>query len=38
MPQAEGCCVYAKLPKFMQNMHGIIQYMFDCWADPVFHL
>ena len=19
-------------------MHGIIQYMFDCWADPVVYL
>ena len=23
----------------MQHMHGgIIQYTFDCWADPVVHL
>ena len=21
----------------MQNMHGNIPYMFDCWADPVAH-
>ena len=24
--------------KIMQPIHGIIPYMFDCWADPVFHL
>ena len=32
------CCVYVKPTKIMQPMHGIILYMFDCWADPVVHL
>ena len=22
----------------MQQMHGIIPQLFDCWADPVAHL
>ena len=35
---AESCCVYVKLPKIMQHMHGIIPYMFDCWADPVVRI
>ena len=24
--------------KIMQLIHGNFPYMFDCWADPVFHL
>ena len=32
------CCVYVKTEKFMQHMHGMILYLFDCWADPVVHL
>ena len=36
--QAESCCVYVKCKKFMQHMHGIIQWLFDCWADPVVYL
>ena len=34
--QEESCCVYAKLPKIMQHMHGVIPYMFDCWAIQFF--
>ena len=36
--KAESCCVYVNPPKIMQHMHGIIPYMFDCWADLVVHL
>ena len=35
---AKSCCVYVKLPKIVQYMHGIIPYLFDSWADPVVHL
>ena len=35
--QVVSCCVCQKPPKVMQNMHGNIPYMFDCWADPVAH-
>ena len=42
---AEGCtgpsrkllCL-CQTAKIMQRMCGIIQHMFDCWADPVVHL
>ena len=27
-----------KTQKIMQQMHGIIPQLFDCWADPVAHL
>ena len=36
--QAESCCVYVKLEKCMQHIHGIISKLFDCWADPYAHL
>ena len=36
--KAESCCVSVNPPKIMQHMHGIIPYMFDCWADLVVHL
>ena len=35
LAQAESCRVYVKPPKIMQNMHGIIPFMFDCWANPI---
>ena len=39
MAQAVSCCANVKpTQKIMQQMHGIIQYMFDCWADPVVYL
>ena len=34
----ESCCVYDKAQKVVQQMHGIIPYLLDCWADPVVHL
>ena len=33
-PSVVSCCVYDKPQKFLQQMHGNIQYMFDYWADP----
>ena len=36
--QAKSCCVCVKPKKIMQQMHGIIPQLFDCWADPVAHL
>ena len=38
LAQAKSCFVYVKPEKFMLHMHDIIQYLFDCWADPVAHL
>ena len=38
LAQAESCCVYVIPQKIMQHMHGIIQKLFDCWANPVAHL
>ena len=38
LAQVENCCVTDKPQKIMKHMHGIIQYMFDCWADPDVHL
>ena len=35
--QAESCCVYVKHQKITQHMHGIIPYLFDCWADSLVH-
>ena len=36
--QVVNCCVYDKTLKVVQHMHGNIQHIFDCWADPVVHL
>ena len=36
--QAVSCCVHVNPSKIMLHMHDIIPYIFDCWADPVFHL
>ena len=36
--QVESGCVYVKPKKIMQQMHGLIPQLFDCWADPVAHL
>ena len=36
--QAKSCCVCVKPKKIMQQMHGIILKLFDCWADPFAHL
>ena len=33
-----SCCVNGKPLKSMQHMHGNIPLMFDCWADPIFHM
>ena len=36
--QAENCYVYVNPQKIMQQMHDIIPFMFDYWANPVAHL
>ena len=36
--QVKRCCVYDQPKNIMQQMHGNISYMLDCWANPVFHL
>ena len=33
-----SCCVNDKSKQNKQHKHGIIPYIFDCWADPVVHL
>ena len=38
LAQVESCCVYVKAQKITEHMHGIIPFMFYCWADPVVHL
>ena len=38
LAQAETYCVCIEPQKIMQYMHGIIQNMFDCWANPDVHL
>ena len=36
-PSRKLLCL-CQTPKIVQNMHGIITYMLDCWANPVVHL
>ena len=33
-----SCCAFNKPIKKLQQLHGNISYMFNCWADPVVHL
>ena len=40
-PSGELLCLCQPPPpkkKYVQHMHDIIPFMFDCWADPVVHL
>ena len=36
-PSNKVLCL-SKIEKNLQHTLGIIQYMFDCWTDPVVHL